>query len=374
MLPECEKSPYIIRAAVYKRVECVELRKKLSEDKEVLLYRKVVNIGESIAEFIESIFMPVEELAIDLPTLIEEGNTDVLNREWIEKLANDLLEHSGLFSPLYIVFMDLISDIEAGRNISASGVKEFVQDYHHFVTTFFGLADKRFDGNWELYLRAYMDEKKRYPDDFPDLQYGHVRFELDNDFTAEPFASKSIYEEPEAIEYGIHDPEHSIAVEALYCDTIKDLYPYLMVKAQQAGIIFPQCKCCGYRFATMYNSRREYCDRTPPYSTQSCKEVGWQRNYDHRKSKIPLEREYRRSYKTHYARYRNGIMPKEGFDAWSKDARYMRDKCRAGEITLSEFKGWLDQDRIYYKKPDPELSECTHLQYKSTDELFPNEE
>ena len=64
-----------------------------------------------------------------------------------------------------------------------------------------------------------------------------------------------------------------------------------------------------------------------------------------RQNTDPAIRAYKRAYKTNYARIAYGLMTKEEFQAWSKQARQMRNKCAAGEISLEDFNVWLESDR-----------------------------
>ena len=59
----------------------------------------------------------------------------------------------------------------------------------------------------------------------------------------------------------------------------------------------------------------------------------------------PAIREYKRSYKTHNARIRYGLMTREEFTAWSVEAREKRDKCVAGDLPMEEFVAWLNSDK-----------------------------
>lgn len=56
--------------------------------------------------------------------------------------------------------------------------------------------------------------------------------------------------------------------------------------------------------------------------------------------------EYKRSYKAHNARIRYGLMTREQFNNWSREAREKRDLCVAGKLSLDEFIAWLDRDRL----------------------------
>ena len=96
----------------------------------------------------------------------------------------------------------------------------------------------------------------------------------------------------------------------------------------------------------MGNTRLEFCDRLIDGSTKTCKEMGSLRLYEKRKLEELAIKEYKRSYKAHNARIRYGIMTKDEFSQWSKEAREKRDLCVAGKLSLEEFVAWLDQDKI----------------------------
>ena len=73
--------------------------------------------------------------------------------------------------------------------------------------------------------------------------------------------------------------------------------------------------------------------------------MGSVRLYEKKIFSEPAIKEYKRSYKAHNARIRYGLMTREEFQAWSKEARQNRDRCVAGELSLEEFVAWLDSDR-----------------------------
>ena len=89
----------------------------------------------------------------------------------------------------------------------------------------------------------------------------------------------------------------------------------------------------------------EYCDRLIEGSTKTCKQMGYVRLYDKQAQDDPVIREYKRSYKAHNARVRRGQMSREEFNAWAEEARRQRELALALQLTLEEFKAWLDRDK-----------------------------
>ena len=115
--------------------------------------------------------------------------------------------------------------------------------------------------------------------------------------------------------------------------------------AIRENLRYRKCKFCGRYFGVVRNYKSEYCDRLIDGSTKTCKDSGALRLYEKRKLENPAVKEYKRSYKAHNARIRYGLMTREEFQAWSKEARQNRDRCVAGELSLEEFVAWLDSDR-----------------------------
>ena len=89
-----------------------------------------------------------------------------------------------------------------------------------------------------------------------------------------------------------------------------------------------------------------YCNRKMDGSTKTCRQNGALRVYENRKQQNPVMREYKRSYKSHNARIRYGLMTRDDFAAWSQEARDRRDKCVNGDLSLDDFVEWLDSDNV----------------------------
>ena len=134
-------------------------------------------------------------------------------------------------------------------------------------------------------------------------------------------------------------------IEVLLTETLDDLATFLLARYARENLRYRKCKFCGRYFGVVRNYKSEYCDRLIDGSTKTCKDSGALRLYEKRKLENPAVKEYKRSYKAHNARIRYGLMTREEFQAWSKEARQNRDRCVAGELSLEEFVAWLDSDR-----------------------------
>ena len=133
--------------------------------------------------------------------------------------------------------------------------------------------------------------------------------------------------------------------EVLVTEAPDDLIYFLLSRYLTENVRFRTCKFCGKYFGVSRNYKPAYCDRQIAGTNKTCKESGALRLYEKRKMENPAIKEYKRSYKTHNARVRYGVMTKEEFTKWSEEARAKRDACVAGKLSLEEFVAWLDQDK-----------------------------
>ncbi len=129
---------------------------------------------------------------------------------------------------------------------------------------------------------------------------------------------------------------------------ISDLINYTISYYIAHNIHFRKCVFCERFFALTDGYKSEYCKRDIPSLGigKTCRSHGKTLMYGKRIKDDPIRKAYTRSYRTHNARVRNGIMTKFEFDSWAKQAQEMRDKCLQGLISLQELKNWLNQDKL----------------------------
>lgn len=133
--------------------------------------------------------------------------------------------------------------------------------------------------------------------------------------------------------------------EVLETEKAEEFIDFLLYRYLQENLRLRRCKYCERYFRVPGRSKLEYCDRLIEGSSKTCREMGPLRLYERRKMEDPAVREYKRSYKTHNARIRYGLMTREEFGKWSAAARKRRDLCTAGKLFLDEFVTWLDSDK-----------------------------
>ena len=101
-----------------------------------------------------------------------------------------------------------------------------------------------------------------------------------------------------------------------------------------------ECANCGKYFVVFSGHSLEYCDNTPEGETKPCNVIGPNRVYARKLKDDPILEHYTRSYKTHFARKRSGHLTDDQFKKWSKEAKTMRKRAYAKEISLDDFINW----------------------------------
>lgn len=145
---------------------------------------------------------------------------------------------------------------------------------------------------------------------------------------------------------GSQDMGELVLREVLSSESPEDVIGYLLCRYLSENVRFRRCKYCDRYFGITGSAMTEYCSRTIEGSAKTCKEMGSLRLYETRLMEKPAVKEYKRSYKAHNARIRYGLMTREEFSEWSKEARRRRDDCLAGKLSYEDFVAWLESDRL----------------------------
>ena len=198
------------------------------------------------------------------------------------------------------------------------------------------------DGNVAARFWRCRTEKKFA---YEELTYGQVQNDIlgkkRGHLYKKPHRRAEVLTPDELLQRGI-EPE---IVEVLYPQTLRDLYLYEKAYCLRNDVHFRACKNCGRLFAVQGNSKVEYCDRAADAgSSKTCRQIGAVRLYQKKQQKNPAIQAYTKAYKTRNARIRYGIITKEQFQKWAVEARTMRDRCVAGEVSLQELEEWLSRD------------------------------
>ena len=256
--------------------------------------------------------------------------------------AMALCEKNALFLPAAAEIMRIAAAEPEKMNTRA--LKKIV-DNHNVIRDFFtALAEEIFlappnKDRCQLYLQ------KQRAASYPELRFGELRMEA-----VKPTPVFSIHADTEIIfMQDVTEPtdeEKTSVADVLNTRSPEQFYQYVIAQYLQSQVVMKPCKYCHRYFTVRNNYTSEYCSRPIDGSIRTCKAMGAVKLYDKRKNEDPIDRAYKRSYKTHFARIRYGIMTKDEFTEWSKAARAKRDECHAGKITLEEFDAWLEQDRL----------------------------
>lgn len=134
-------------------------------------------------------------------------------------------------------------------------------------------------------------------------------------------------------------------IEIYEVKQLADILFYQVYHMIMSGEKVKKCRNCGKHFIVQHLNV-EYCDRkveslkkTEKGST--CFDIGSKLAYQKKlKEDLPLQY-YNRSYKTHYARRRNGKMTQSEFYEWQQEAKSKLDEIRAGHYDFEEYKVWL---------------------------------
>ena len=136
---------------------------------------------------------------------------------------------------------------------------------------------------------------------------------------------------------------NSVFTEVLYPKDIYDMIDFFLRACVKREQRFRVCKNCGKYFALTGYSNTEYCDRLYGDTGKTCKEIGAINTWQRKRVENPVVKAYSKAYKKRFAWIKYKKITKEAFYEWSEQARAMRDKCLKGEISLEEYKEWLNR-------------------------------
>lgn len=333
-----------IWAAAYivpeKKTECFELRTVDESGKYAYkpLWHKEFPLGMALADFVHADFVGLEEHLAQVRALAGK-NTAEADLQLCE-IAAFWLKKSPLFAPMAAAIHRL--RIEPTEKKALSAILKRYKALQDFLS--FAMEDCLTVAETEDMVERYLGKTAEKPERYETLRYGSVSLEgvVVGSAIRYPFDDPMEYyfgggELPQAEFYG---------AEVLNTEQVEDYIHFLVKCALQANVGYRVCKFCGKYFPMNTNHKTEYCDRLIDGSQKTCREMGSLRLYEKRILEDPAIRAYKRSYKAHNARIRYGLMTREQFSAWSKEARERRERCIAGELSLENFTAWLDSDRL----------------------------
>ncbi|MBO4636760.1 MAG: hypothetical protein J5685_06400, partial [Clostridiales bacterium] len=134
--------------------------------------------------------------------------------------------------------------------------------------------------------------------------------------------------------------------EAFIPDTYDDLISYLLNR-YAISFHFYCCSNCRRYFAFKNETLTKNCHRiieTASYAKdigKTCLAVGRLRSHSRGLYSDATQKLYQRNYKAAFSRKKNGSVAEESFTVWGEQARQMRDKCLAGDISYEELERWF---------------------------------
>jgi hypothetical protein len=336
-----------IWCAVYTdaETECFEMRTLSEEDRSVTpLFHKEYSSGTAIGDFLETDLTIWDQM---LPK-IREAVQSINEGRYLKKSFNAIfyctlywLDQSAFFAPFAASLQRLHIVHGVGDLISLDECSDHMAYYRDMQTYLRGLVEQVFAApeDEDTALRYFTLQHQFGEDSYPPFSFDNVQYR-----TATKGVS-GLYPYDEFLEEEKLDEKQIIVTEVLETEDPEAFTEFLLYRYLQEDLHMRKCKYCSRWFATHGHTKLEYCDRLIENSTKTCREMGSLRLYEQRKMEDPAVREYKRSYKTHNARIRYGLMTREEFTAWSVEARAKRDACSAGKLPLEEFVAWLNSDK-----------------------------
>lgn len=345
MLSMINRSAWVAAYAV-EQTECFEIRTEASEQGKspTCLCHIEYALGRSVADFLVADLSVWERQCDDLERCLDDiaANQNVDSGfAHIVETAQYWLAQSALFLPFVVTLMNLYPLYQSGNTLSLDACDRQMEYFKTLQPRLRELSKEFFETENQQNMRIlyFNRQAKRGYGTYPILIFGRLRF-----CRIEKTADGHFFCATEPGNSG--ENGEIFAADVAETNSAQEFVDFILSCYINENLRFRTCKYCGRYFGVIGNPKIEYCDRLIEGSTKTCKETGSYRIYTKRKMEEPAVREYKRSYKAHNARIRYGLMTREQFDAWSKEAREKRDKCVAGELPFDEFVAWLDSDKM----------------------------
>ena len=325
--------------------ECFELRTMPEEgDTPVPLYHQEYSSGTAMGDFLETDLSVWDQLRPKIAEAVQSINEG----RYLKKSFNTIfyctlywLNQSGFFAPFAAALQRLQIIHAVGDLISLDECDRQMVYYRDLQVYYKELVGHVFEvpENEDSAIRYFSLQHRFGEASYPSFSFEAVKYLPMQQGIGGLYPYDQFLEEDE-----LHE-ERTIITEVLETEDSAAFAEFLLYRYLQEDLHMRRCKYCGRLFATHGRTKLEYCDRMIDNSSKTCREMGSLRLYEQRKMEDPAIREYKRSYKTHNARIRYGLMTREEFTAWSVEARAKRDACSEGKLPLEEFIAWLNSDK-----------------------------
>ena len=135
-------------------------------------------------------------------------------------------------------------------------------------------------------------------------------------------------------------------VQEYVIEKLEDFINISVVQIIQNNVKICKCDNCEKLFISVNKSNEKYC--TYEFKDgKTCRDS----SYSIHLQKNELSNILRKKYRTENAKKnRNKHIPKieEKFQSWYKKAKKQKELCENGQITIEEFKGWLDKNNKWF--------------------------
>lgn len=354
MLPErTYPIPYKkVWAAAYTdgKVECFEIR---TVDRQQItpyypLWHKEYPLGTAYSDFLYARLSAWDGHLEQMQSHIDEINAGKNATEHFQQLwefSSFWLKQSPLFASVAASIERLRLTHENSETLTLAELRRQVAYYKELQPRLLRLAQSMFETEDPYdFETKYTDLWRSDKETFPQLSFGMVYLQ-EVWRGGEQFISYDTIGDIMENAGQTAKPQEFFTTEVISSENPEDIVNFMLVSYMRNNLQMKACKYCGRYFGTKRSYKTDYCDRMIEGSTKTCREAGSFKLYEKRKLENPAVKEYKRSYKTHNARIRYGIMTREEFNEWSLEARKRRDLCIQGKLSLEDFVAWLDSDK-----------------------------
>lgn len=127
-----------------------------------------------------------------------------------------------------------------------------------------------------------------------------------------------------------------------FCDYLMGCINYILEKKPKIN----KCKNCGKYFIPQNKVNEELCNNIYK-NNKTCKELA----YEIKLEKDEITNIYRKNYKTQNAKKQRNLHIKNiesRFKRWCINAKAQKENCENGDISIEEFKKWLDENKNWH--------------------------
>jgi len=166
-----------------------------------------------------------------------------------------------------------------------------------------------------------------------------------------PLENTNIFSNPLRINFEKIDEKNT---EVLYPQHINDIIKYYIILSlrlfDHSKLYIIKCKRCGRLFANFKSGRNVlYCNykNISGYSCREEMELSF-KDRERTSEQIKADKIYRKYYDYQRRKINKNTINNEQYKIWSVHARSVRDKCREGDISISDFEEWMKLNKDTY--------------------------